>query len=94
MLCWFFLNALLYNLLLIEHLQVMVIHILDLMLEIFNDILHVPLSLGDTLRIIFNKLGHYFQHILLVSILVDVVQLLDLDQTFVVVITIFQFDDC
>lgn len=94
MLCWFFLDSLLYNLLLVKHLQVMVVHVLDLMLKIFNDIFHIPLSLCDTLRIIFNKFGHYFEHVLLVGVLIDIVQLLDFDETLVVVITIFQFDDC
>ena len=94
MLCWLFLYAFLNDLLLVEHLQIMIVHVLDLMLEIFNDIFHIPLSLRDTLRIIFDKLRHYFQHVLFIGILVDIVQLLDLDQALVVVITIFQFDDC
>lgn len=67
----------------------MIVHVLDLMLKIFNDIFHIPLSLCDTLCIILNKFRHNFQHVLFIGILVDMIELLHLDQALVVVITIF-----
>jgi hypothetical protein len=71
----------------------MVVHIFDLMLEIFNDILNVSFGLCDALCIVFDQIGHNLQHVLFVCLLVHIVELLHLYQALEVVISILEFNN-
>lgn len=76
----------------VEYLLVVVVHVLDLQLEVSHDVLNVPLGLGDALGVVFNQFSHHLQHVLLIAVLVYVVHLLHSDQALVVAVLVLEGD--
>lgn len=87
------LRSLLHFLLLIEYFNIVVIHVFNLKLKVANNVLNIPLCLSDALGVVLYQLSHDYEHVLLIGLLVEVVELLHLYEALVVVIFIFQFDD-
>lgn len=63
------------------------------MLKVEHDIVQINLSFANALGIVFDKLQHDFDHIFLIIILVEVIESLQFDECFEVIVSLFEVDD-
>ena len=73
----------------IKDLEVVIVHELDFMLKVLDYVFNISFCLCYAFCVVFDEFCHNLKHIFLVDFFIHVIQLLNLNEAFVVIITIF-----